>query len=196
MTERPDGLEDPMTTTPPAPSALPPEDERRLAVALFNGVWALMDQEGRSARDEDRMVHMAHASRYHWEQVGPAAHLARGEWLCSRVYAVLRRAEPCLHHAQRALDICADEGIGDWDLAFAYEALARGHAVAGDGEKARTLTGLCSWPTWRRSRGSDASGEPGCRTPRTRLRPSPPRGRGPARRSCASSGRCRGCRTG
>lgn len=129
-----------MTTTPPAPSALPPEDERRLAVALFNGVWALMDQEGRSARDEDRMVHMAHASRYHWEQVGPAAHLARGEWLCSRVYAVLRRAEPCLHHAQRVLDICADEGIGDWDLAFGYEALARGHAVAGDGEQARALT--------------------------------------------------------
>jgi hypothetical protein len=47
------------------------------------------------------MLHMAHASRFHWEQVGTPANLARGEWLCSRVYAVLRRPEPCLHHAAR-----------------------------------------------------------------------------------------------
>jgi ubiquinone/menaquinone biosynthesis C-methylase UbiE len=66
--------------------------------------------------------------------------LGRGEWQCSRVYAVLNRPEPCLHHAQRCLDICLDNGIGDWDLAFAYEALARGHAVAGDTQKARDFT--------------------------------------------------------
>jgi tetratricopeptide (TPR) repeat protein len=68
------------------------------------------------------------------------ANLARGEWQCSRVYAVLGRAEPCLHHAQRCLDLCRENGIGDWDLAFAYEALARGHAVAGDVEQARAYT--------------------------------------------------------
>jgi hypothetical protein len=47
---------------------------------------------------------------------------------------VLRRTEPCLHHAQRALDICLAEGVGDFDLAFAYEAIARSHAIAGDAE--------------------------------------------------------------
>ena len=31
-------------------------------------------------------------------------------------------------------------GIGDWDLAFAYEALARAHAVAGDAARAREFT--------------------------------------------------------
>ena len=56
------------------------------------------------------------------------------------MYAVLGRAEPCLHHAQRCLDICQENGIGDWDLAFAYEALARGHAVAGDAAQARAFT--------------------------------------------------------
>jgi ubiquinone/menaquinone biosynthesis C-methylase UbiE len=53
------------------------------------------------------------------------------------VYAVLDRAEPCLHHARRVLDLCREHGIGDWDLAFAYEALSRGHAVAGDHAAAR-----------------------------------------------------------
>jgi hypothetical protein len=74
------------------------------------------------------MLHMAHASRYHWEQVGTPANLARGEWLCSRVYAVLGRPEPALHHARRVVQICERNGIGDWDLAFSHEAVARrGH---------------------------------------------------------------------
>jgi hypothetical protein len=56
------------------------------------------------------------------------------------VYAVLGRPEPCLHHAQRCLDICQENGIADFDVAFAYEALARGHAVAGDADQARAYT--------------------------------------------------------
>lgn len=115
-------------------------DERRLAAALFNRTWALLEKENRTREDDDAMLHMAHASRHHWGQIGTPTHFGRGEWQCSRVYAVLGRAEPCLHHAQRYLDICQDNGIGDWDLAFAYEALARGHAVAGDAERARAYT--------------------------------------------------------
>lgn len=77
------------------------------------------------------MVHAAHASRFHWSKVGTAVHLARGEWQISRVYAVLKRPEPALYHAQRCLQICEANSIGDFDLAFAYEALARACAVAG-----------------------------------------------------------------
>jgi hypothetical protein len=77
------------------------------------------------------MVHAAHASRFHWGEVGAPVNLARGEWQISRVYAVLGRAEPALFHARRCLDLCLEHGIGDFDLAFAYEALARASAVAG-----------------------------------------------------------------
>ena len=84
-----------------------------------------METEDRSAAQDDRMLHMAHASRYHWEQVGNAANLARGEWLCSRVYAVLRRPEPALHHGRRVLALCEEHSLADWDLAFAHEAIAR-----------------------------------------------------------------------
>jgi len=38
------------------------------------------------------------------------------------------------------LELCQQNGIGDWDLAFAFEALARGHAVAGDADQARAYT--------------------------------------------------------
>lgn len=115
-------------------------DERRMAVDLFNGVWRLLEKEDRSVEEDDRMLHMAHASRYHWGQIGAPVNLSRGEWQCSRVYSVLGRAEPALHHARRGLEICRAHGIGDWDLAYAYESLARAHAVASDKDQARTWT--------------------------------------------------------
>jgi hypothetical protein len=62
---------------------------------------------------------------------------ARGEWQISRVYAVLNRPQPALHHAQRSLALCEDNGIADFDLAFGYEALARAHAEGGNASSAR-----------------------------------------------------------
>jgi hypothetical protein len=111
-----------------------------LQSGIFNSAWALMEEEDRTVEDDDLMLHMAHASRYHWGQVGKPENLARGEWQCSRVYAVLRGAEPCLHHAQKVLDLRLENEIRDWDIAFAYGALARGNAIAGDTEAARLMT--------------------------------------------------------
>lgn len=132
-----DGWEKPMAT---ALEPMDPQAERTLAAGLFNATWTLMEKEDRSRDEDDAMLHMAHAARHHWGQIGKPENLARGEWQCSRVYALLRRPEPCLHHAQRVLDICTEHGIADFDLAFAYEALARGHAIAGDAERARAYT--------------------------------------------------------
>lgn len=131
-----EGSEPAMTNSP----QLDPEDQRRLAAALFNGTWQLLEQAERTPAEDDEMLHMAHASRHHWGVVGQPVNLARGEWQCSRVYAVLGRPEPCLHHAQRVLDLCTEHGMGDFDHAFAYEALARGSAVAGDLDRARAYT--------------------------------------------------------
>lgn len=107
-------------------------DERALAVDCFNGTWSLLEKSDRTADEDALMIHMAHASTYHWGNVGTAVNQVRGEWQCSRVYAVLGRAEPALFHAERALRVCRDAGIADFDIAFCYEALARAHAVAGD----------------------------------------------------------------
>jgi len=109
---------------------LDPEVERKLAVDLFNYVWTYLDKTERSSAENDTMLHAAHASRYHWGQVGSQVNFARGEWQISRVYAVLGRSEPALYHAQRCLEICQENNIADFDLAYAYEALARGSAVA------------------------------------------------------------------
>ena len=131
------------TVTPQSPPGTGSvTDQRLLAAQLFNETWRLMERAGRTRQDDDRMIHTAHASRYHWGQVPAAApaNLARGEWQISRVYTLLGRPEPALHHARRVLDLCQENGIGDWDLAFAFEALARANAVAGDAGRAREYT--------------------------------------------------------
>jgi hypothetical protein len=112
-----------------------PDLHRKFAVDLFNKTWELLEAQDRTPEQDDTMIHAAHASRYHWGQVGTPLEFERGEWQISRVYAVLNRPEPALYHAQRCLDICLANEIRDFDLAFAYEALARAHAVAGEWEK-------------------------------------------------------------
>ncbi len=107
------------------------EWHKKSAIDLFNQVWSLLDTAERSAEQDDIMVHAAHASRYHWDQVGTPLEFERGEWQISRVYAVLKRAEPALYHAERCLEMCQANEIGDFDIAFAYEAIARAHAIAG-----------------------------------------------------------------
>ena len=106
--------------------------ERRRGVDLFNEVWRLIE----TREDDDRMLHAAHASRFHWGEAPECRpeNLARGEWLVSRVYTVLGRAEPAIWHAHRCLDHCEEAGLVDWDLAYAYEALARAYGLAGDPE--------------------------------------------------------------
>lgn len=122
------------------PEPMDENTERLLGAELFNTTWIYFEDTDRSAYDDDEMLHMAHASAHHWRRVGTPANYARSEWLCSRVYAVLNRIEPCTHHAQRMLDICTDNDLGDFDLAFAYEALARASALAGEPDKARGYT--------------------------------------------------------
>ena len=97
----------------------------------------------RSPEQDDELIHAAHASRYHWGEIGTLANLGRGEWQISRVYATLGRPEPALHHARRCLAYI-ESGVGteEWDLPFAYEALARAHAVAGEAFESRRFEQL------------------------------------------------------
>ena len=109
---------------------------RRLGVDLFNYVWTLIEKAERTPAEVDEMIHAVHAQVYHWSKAGTNVNLGRGEWQVARVYSVLGRGEPAVWHARRCLEHSeAAERAGEteaWDLASAYEAMARANAVAGD----------------------------------------------------------------
>jgi len=126
----------------PASVSLEPALQRKTAADLFNYTWTLLEKADRTERETDLMVHAAHASRFLWEDIGEPVNHARGEWQISRVYSVADRPEPALHHARRCLQIVEEHGVGDFDLACAYEALARAHATAGEREAAARYEAL------------------------------------------------------
>ena len=115
-------------------------DHRRLGVDLFNKTWTLMEKDDRHRGRGRRAICTARTRpRITGLQVGTPANRARSEWQCPRMYTVLGRAEPALHHARRCLEICEanPEALEDWDVPFAHEALARAHGLAGDAAEAR-----------------------------------------------------------
>jgi DNA-binding transcriptional MerR regulator len=124
--------------------ALDAETERRLGIDLFNKTWTLMEKTDRTREDDDEMLHCAHASAYHWLQVGTQANRARSEWQCSRVNAILGHVEPALRHARRCLELveASPDEMEEFDLPAAYEALGRAHAVAGDTAEAQRYVEL------------------------------------------------------
>jgi hypothetical protein len=107
-------------------------NHRQLGVDLFNETWRLVE-----ARDDDALiVDCAHASAYHWANAPECKpeNRSRSAWLISRVYTVVNRAEPAFFYAKRCLELCEQHVLVDWDLAYAYEALARASQLVGDRE--------------------------------------------------------------
>lgn len=106
-----------------------PAVHRQLAADLFNATWELMDKSDRTTIEDERMIHTAHASRYHWDRVGQPVHFARGEWLISRAYTLVQCGESALRHAAASLRWCSEHDLGAFDRGFAHEAMARAHGV-------------------------------------------------------------------
>lgn len=111
----------------------------RFAKKLHGETWEYLEKPGRTPAENERMIHAAHASCYHWLQVGTGLNHQRGEWLIARVYTVLGHAEPALWHANRCLELTDEyaEQMHDFDRAFAYEGAARANALAGNQGEAR-----------------------------------------------------------
>ena len=131
-------------TDPKTDEGLSTDEHRRIGAALFNYVWTLLELDERTPEQVDDMIHSAHASAHHWRIAGQPVNWARSEWQCSRVYSVLERAEPALWHGRRCLELCEEDGLVDFDLAYAYEALARGYGVLGEPKPAAHYRGLAA----------------------------------------------------
>lgn len=108
------------------------EWHKKQAIDNFNYTWDLIDKKDRTQEDKVSMIHAAHASRFHWGKIGTSLNFARGEWQISRVYSLLNMGESALFHGKQSLELCQANNIEDFDLAFAYEAVARAYMVLND----------------------------------------------------------------
>jgi hypothetical protein len=111
------------------------ECHKNFAVELNGITWGLLEKTGRTEQEDNQMINAAHASCYHWKVVGTDTNQQIGQWLISHVYAVLKRPEPALYHAKLCLNLTEKLKLQDWYIAYAYEAMARAYAAAGNKEE-------------------------------------------------------------
>ncbi len=110
------------------------EAHKYFAQSTNSRVWDLLQKPNRSPAENDEMLHAAHASAYHWGFAGTVVHQQRAEWLLSHVHVVLGHGNEALRHAQRCFELTeANRGqMQDFDIAYAFEGLARAQAMLGD----------------------------------------------------------------
>ena len=108
-----------------------------MAIELNVQTWNLLGKKDRNENDDKRMLFFAKASLYHWRKSPDykPVNEQRGEWLISHVFAVLNLGDESLRHAKTCMDITMKESFKDFDLAYAYESMARAYSISGDKDK-------------------------------------------------------------
>jgi hypothetical protein len=107
---------------------------KRFSVDCFNKTWELIDKEGRTPEENEKMLLLSMASTWHWTQREDCepTNLSVGYWQISRVHAILGRADEARRYGTLCLEASCGEGIAPFYLGYAHEALARAEKVAGN----------------------------------------------------------------
>ncbi len=59
------------------------ECHKKQAINNFNTTWDLIDKTDRAKEDNIKMIHTAHASRFHWSDVGTPIEFAKSVLIIS-----------------------------------------------------------------------------------------------------------------
>ena len=107
---------------------------RYFAVQCFNQAWGLMENPNRTSDEDEEMVRLSLASHWHWSQREGynATNRSIAHWQTSRIFALLGRVESARRYGELCLDASQDDSVGPFYRGYAYEALARAAALAGD----------------------------------------------------------------
>lgn len=110
------------------------EAHRRFSAECFNRAWDLIEKPERSADEDQLMVHLAHASLWHWMQRSDCTdqNLSTGYWQLARIFTLLKDPNTARQHAQSCLDYSRRPGVPPLLLAYAFESLARVELLSGN----------------------------------------------------------------
>ncbi|MEZ6046801.1 MAG: hypothetical protein R3C11_14725 [Planctomycetaceae bacterium] len=113
-----------------------PVAHKFFSATCFNRAWGLIDKADRTPEEAETLIHLCHASLWHWSCRPDCTDQNRsiGYWQLSRVYAILGQADNARHYAKRCLEASKQES--PFFLGYAYEALSRSEKVAGNSEQA------------------------------------------------------------
>lgn len=120
------------------------EAHKEFAKRTNGQVWKLLEKTDRTPAEDEEMEYAALASLYHWLRAGTQVHHQRGEWLIAHVCTVLGEAESAMKHANRCLELTEayKNQMEDFDIAYAYEGMARANALSRNRDVAEKFLGM------------------------------------------------------
>ncbi len=110
---------------------------RYFAVECFNRAWDLIDKTERTPAEDEQMIRLCQSSLFHWSRREDCTdqNMSIGYWQASRAYALAGRSGEALCYGQLSLAFSNTGDIPPFYVAYAHEALARAHSVAGNRDK-------------------------------------------------------------
>lgn len=114
----------------PTPSFDTDKAHHWFAVECNNAAWELVEQAQLSDADKRQMMHLAHASTYHWLNAGEPINELRAMMLL--MFACGRAGDDGSRYAARAEQLMTelDASLSNWDRACGTGALAITHGSA------------------------------------------------------------------
>jgi len=104
------------------------------AIECNNQAWDLLEKTDRTPAEDIGMVHAAHASCFHWMQVGATLNKVRALCLIANAHAAAGDAQAAVHFSNVVMELAEAHRaeLEDWDWAFLFDAAARAQAVSGN----------------------------------------------------------------
>jgi len=84
--------------------------ERWFAVEFNNQAWSLVESATRSADENERLVHLAHAACLYWSEAGTSINRQRALDLLAHAYVAAGRGEQAVRYAEEAWQLSLEHG--------------------------------------------------------------------------------------
>lgn len=115
---------------------------RYFGVQYNNLIWKVLEKKEWTAADKAQAIQYGQASLLHWESYSACtnANRQRGNYMVARVYVFAHDALNALYYAQQCLHFTTTypSEMQDFDVAYAYEIMARAYALNKNVEQGKT----------------------------------------------------------
>jgi ATP/maltotriose-dependent transcriptional regulator MalT len=111
------------------------------AADCYNRAWGLIDKKDRTPAETEEMIELALASAWHWTQRADRTdeNTSISYWQIARVYTLAGQLENARRYGRMCQEVSQRGGVPPFYLGYAYEAMARAEAAAGEREEAAAL---------------------------------------------------------
>jgi hypothetical protein len=105
---------------------------RWFAIEANNGAWDLVEKSSRTPAETERMLHLAHASCWHWGQIGQPINELRGWTLLTTAYVAAGWSSEAIRFGEESLKRLTEvTDATPFDRACIHGSLAAAYQLAG-----------------------------------------------------------------